>query len=87
MYMYMEYNVQCRVHTLHAMFSYGYIIFSMLYLVFCVVESACVYMYVYMYVITPLRGIWRVYTHDARGRVAPEGRGRIYQPNHKEGVL
>ena len=33
---------------------------------------------VYVLVITPLRGIWRVYTHDARGRVAPEGRGRIY---------
>ena len=42
---------------------------------------------IYVLVITPLRGIWRVYTHDARGRVAPEGRGRIYQPNHEEGVL
>ena len=42
---------------------------------------------VYVLVITPLRGIWCVYTHDARGRIAPEGRGRIYQPNHEEGVL
>ena len=42
---------------------------------------------IYVLVITPPRVIWRVYTHDARGRVAPEGGVRIYQPYLEEGVL
>ena len=29
----------------------------------------------YVLVIPPLREIWRVYMHDARGRIAPDGEG------------
>ena len=43
-------------------------------------------MYIYVLVVTPPQVIWLIYTHSARGRVAPEGRLRIYQPD-KEGVL